>query len=51
MNTMDVMKIRLARQCLVFQNLHPMKCDNNNCQNKWCPLNKFWEEKKLEAGK
>ncbi len=32
--------IRLARQCLKFKGFH---CENEECLNLSCPLNKLWE--------
>jgi len=34
--------IILARQCLIFGG---RCCNNEDCKNKQCPLNKFWEIK------
>jgi hypothetical protein len=41
MSISDANQIRLARQCCDFGN---KKCDNKDCKNKWCPLNKFWDK-------
>ena len=35
--------IKLARQCLDFRGL---TCDNKNCLNESCPLNKKWDTPK-----
>ena len=32
--------IKLARQCLKFKGFH---CENKECLNLSCPLNKLWE--------
>lgn len=32
--------IKLARQCLKFKGFH---CENEECGNLTCPLNKWWE--------
>jgi len=40
--------IQTARRCLLYRNIN---CENRNCLNKACPLNKFWiskSEKKWE---
>lgn len=37
-------QIILARQCLEFGDKH---CNNNECKNKQCPLNNFWENKQI----
>jgi hypothetical protein len=37
-------RIILARQCLKFTGHY---CDNYYCKNKQCPLNKFWEGKRI----
>ena len=31
--------IKTARRCMDFKNI---KCDNKDCINKSCPLNKIW---------
>jgi hypothetical protein len=42
MQPKEIMDIRTARRCMEFKLL---KCDNKDCLNKMCPLNKFWDEK------
>jgi hypothetical protein len=42
MNQIDIKEIKLARQCLKFKGF---SCDNEECINILCPLNKFWKEK------
>jgi len=32
-------RIKSARQCMDFQNI---KCNNKDCKNEFCPLNKIW---------
>ena len=36
--------IKTARRCMDFQNI---KCDNKDCINKACPLNKIYDRKML----
>lgn len=43
MNVIDLKDIPLARKCLNFKGYY---CDDKDCLNKRCPLNKFWEGKK-----
>ena len=38
-------KLKIAKQCIDYQNI---KCDNKDCLNKVCPLNKNFKE--LESG-
>ena len=38
----DIIDIKTARRCMDFKNI---KCDNKDCINKRCPLNKFWNDK------
>jgi hypothetical protein len=45
MNPKDIIDIETARECLIF---YGYKCDNKDCKNKLCPLNKFWERIKKE---
>jgi hypothetical protein len=42
MQTHEIHQIKLARKCCDYQNI---KCNKENCINKLCPLNKFWEDK------
>jgi hypothetical protein len=43
MNNSDMKHIETARECLEFRNI---SCDNKDCKNIQCPLNKFWIKKK-----
>ncbi len=36
--------IKTARRCLEFKGFH---CENKECSNLTCPLNKWWDENKL----
>jgi len=40
---MNKEKTRCARQCMDFKNL---KCNNKDCSNESCPLNKIYDEPK-----
>jgi hypothetical protein len=42
MTPQDIINLQTARRCMISQ---LMTCENKNCQNKLCPLNKFWEGK------
>ncbi len=35
--------IKTARRCMDFTNI---KCDNKDCINEFCPLNKIWDSSK-----
>jgi len=39
----EIEKIQTARRCLNYQGYY---CENRDCKNKFCPLNKFWEKEK-----
>lgn len=41
-------ELKVARQCLHFKNCY---CDNQDCKNKYCPLNKEFEQEELELCK
>ena len=36
--------IKTARRCMDFKNI---KCDNKDCINESCPLNKKWDSQSL----
>ena len=38
--TLNEDKIKLARQCMNFQSI---KCENKECKNESCPLNKKYD--------
>ncbi len=48
MNIQDVIDLKTARRCIDFKNL---KCDNKDCSNKHCPLNKFWDNELIKGDK
>lgn len=48
MTPKEIIDLETARRCLNFKGI---KCDNKECLNKMCPLNKFWDRIEKEKSK